>query len=114
MMATPLLNPPLEEQPLPLPERVSSLDDLNSLANKQIVHRRSALRALLDRSPVATLMVGLPDQRVRVANEAVAELIGSPRSKIVGLRPPQIWDGADGRRTQLAFSALTAGALDSF
>jgi hypothetical protein len=55
-------------------------------------------------------MFGLPDQRVLVANK----LIGSPQSAIVGLRPAQVFDGADGRRAQTALSALAVGALDSF
>jgi DNA-binding CsgD family transcriptional regulator len=59
-------------------------------------------------------MFGLPDERVRVANEAMAELIGSPLSAIVGLRPAQVWDGADGQRSQMALSALTVGAVDSY
>jgi DNA-binding CsgD family transcriptional regulator len=60
------------------------------------------------------LMFGLPDTRVRVANEAAAELIGSPQSAIVGLRPAQVWDGADGQLSQMALSALTVGAVDSY
>src|SRR6202035_5877939 len=72
------------------------------------------LGTLVAQSPVATLMVGLPDQRIRIANEAAAELIGSPQSAIVGQRPAQVWFGADGRRSQVALSALTARALDSF
>lgn len=72
------------------------------------------LRALVDQSPVATLVFGLPDERVRVANEAMAELIGSPLSAIVGLRPAQVWDGADGQRSQMALSALTVGAVDRY
>jgi DNA-binding CsgD family transcriptional regulator len=72
------------------------------------------LRALVERSRVATLTFGLPVQRVRVANEAAAELIGSPQSAIVGLRPDQVYDGVDGRRAQTSLSALAFGALDSY
>jgi DNA-binding CsgD family transcriptional regulator len=78
------------------------------------VPRLGDLRALVDRSPVTTLVFGLPDQRVRIANKAVAELIGCPQSAIVGLRPAQVWDGDDGRRSHMALSGLTIGALDSF
>jgi PAS domain-containing protein len=73
----------------------------------------SDLRTIVEQSPVATLMFG-PDQRVRIANAAVAELIGSPESTIVGLRPPGVWDGADGPRSEMLLSALMAGALDSY
>jgi DNA-binding CsgD family transcriptional regulator len=76
--------------------------------------RLDDLQAFVDRSPVATMMFGLPRPRVRVANEALAELVGSPESAIVGLRPAQVWAGGDGRRSQLALSGLTAGAVDSY
>jgi len=72
------------------------------------------LRSFLEGSPVATLVFGLPDQRVRIANEAVAELIGSPRSAIVGLRPAQVWAAGDARRAETALSDLAVGALDSY
>jgi PAS domain-containing protein/DNA-binding CsgD family transcriptional regulator len=78
------------------------------------VARPGDLRALVERSPVATLTFGLPVQRVRDANEAAAELIGSPQSAIVGLRPAQVYDGVDGRRAQMSLSALALGALDSY
>jgi DNA-binding CsgD family transcriptional regulator len=71
-------------------------------------------RTVVERSPIATLIFDLSDQRVRVANAAVAELIGSPTSAIVGLIPAQVWGGADGRRAKTALSALAAGALDSY
>jgi DNA-binding CsgD family transcriptional regulator len=73
----------------------------------------SDLRTVVERSPVATLLFG-NDQRVRIANAAVAELIGSHQSTIVGLRPPAVWDGADGPRCEMLLSALMAGALDSY
>jgi DNA-binding CsgD family transcriptional regulator len=76
--------------------------------------RLADVAAFVDRSPVATLMFGLPDQRVRAANQALAELIGSTRPQIVGRRPTQVWDGADGRRGQAALSALVAAGLDSY
>jgi DNA-binding CsgD family transcriptional regulator len=71
------------------------------------------LRALVERSPVATLVFGR-DQRVRIANEVMAKLIGSPEAAIVGLRPARVWDGAHARRCQMLLSALTAGALESY
>jgi DNA-binding CsgD family transcriptional regulator len=73
-----------------------------------------ALQALVDQSPVATLVFGLPDQRIEVANEAAAALIGSPQWAIVGLRPAQVWDGDDGALSQAALSGLTVGAIDSY
>src|ERR1700737_1152105 len=73
----------------------------------------SDLRTIVERSPVATLMFG-PDQRVRIANAAVAELIGAPESPMVGRRPPGGGHGADGPRSEMLLSALMAGALDSY
>jgi DNA-binding CsgD family transcriptional regulator len=71
-------------------------------------------RALVERSRVAILAFGLPVPRVRVANKAAVELIGSSQSAIVGSRPEQVFDGIDGLRAQASLSALADGALDSY
>jgi PAS domain-containing protein/DNA-binding CsgD family transcriptional regulator len=76
--------------------------------------RLGDLGRVVDQSPLATLMFGLPDQRIRRANDAAADLIGAPAPRIVGLRPTELWHGEDARRSQLAFSVLAAGGLDSF
>jgi PAS domain S-box-containing protein len=76
--------------------------------------RLDDLRAVIEPSPVATLIVDLHDQGIGVANAAAAELLGYPQSAIVGMQPAQLWHGADGRRCRVALSALTGGALDSF
>jgi DNA-binding CsgD family transcriptional regulator len=72
------------------------------------------LRSFVDRLPFATLIVALADQRVRAANEVAAQLIGLPRSALLGLRPAELWAGTDGRRAELAMSAPTDGTIDGY
>jgi DNA-binding CsgD family transcriptional regulator len=72
------------------------------------------LREFIERSPVAMLAFGLPGQRVGFGNEAVAELIGSPQSALVGLEPSHVFDGADGRRSRVAMSALRVRAAEGY
>jgi DNA-binding CsgD family transcriptional regulator len=74
----------------------------------------SDLQALVDRSPVGTLVFKLPERHVLIANEAVVRLIGDPRPAIVGSEWDQLWDAPDTSRAGMAFSALAAGALYSF
>jgi PAS domain S-box-containing protein len=74
----------------------------------------SHLRSFVDRLPLAAWLVGLSDQSIRAANEALARLIGLPPAAVVGLRPVQIWIGDDSQRAEVALSALAAGAIDSY
>ena len=72
------------------------------------------LRIVVDQSPLPILIVCLPNQRVGGANAALADLVGSPGSAVIGLRPSQVFHGADGRRSRLALSALSDGAVDAY
>jgi GGDEF domain-containing protein/DNA-binding CsgD family transcriptional regulator len=65
-------------------------------------------------SPLPMLVVSLPDQRVRAANRAAADLVGLTPHELVNRHAKDLLQPGDGSRTNLDLSALAAGALDSY
>jgi PAS domain-containing protein len=82
-----------------------------SARNGAPLPRLEDLNALIEGSPVATVMISLVDHRICVANNAFAELVGSPPSTVLALRATQVWDGDDEPLASAALCSLSSGAV---
>jgi DNA-binding CsgD family transcriptional regulator/GGDEF domain-containing protein len=73
------------------------------------------IRGAIEGSPLPMLVFSLPDQRVRAANRAAADLVGLTPAKLVRRRAQDLFQPTEsGTPTTLDLSALAAGALDSY
>jgi DNA-binding CsgD family transcriptional regulator/PAS domain-containing protein len=72
------------------------------------------LRDAVALSPLAMLVFSLPDQRVRLVNEPAARLFGTDRTTMIGRPVNQLLSGVDTAKADVAMSALSTGALDSY
>ncbi|GAC1414206.1 MAG: hypothetical protein NVSMB57_09800 [Actinomycetota bacterium] len=72
------------------------------------------LRDRVALSPLAMLVLSLPDQRIRLANDPAADLFRMERTTLVGRRLSQLLSVAETAKVNVALSALSTGALDSY
>ncbi len=75
---------------------------------------RDEIHEALVGSPLPMLVISLPDQRVRAANRAAAELLGLTADALVSRHAKDLLQPEDRSKSTVDLSALAAGALDSY
>ncbi|MBI5090366.1 MAG: PAS domain-containing protein [Actinobacteria bacterium] len=65
-------------------------------------------------SPLPLVVFSLPDQRVRAANSAAADLFGLAPSELIHRTAKQLFQPDDRVRTTAALAALSSGAVESY
>lgn len=68
----------------------------------------------VEQSPLAMLVMSLPDRRVRAVSDAAVELFGGERQALCRQRLADLMIDADAQEASRSLSAMTAGDLDSY